>query len=87
MINGMFNALSGLRTSAKTSEQREQSGKHSDFRIQKSTANVSEIKSGGSQVTSTTRMNVQGGILPTGNLTDLAMTVADFFRRHFLMGV
>ncbi|HJO57231.1 MAG TPA: hypothetical protein QF772_03285 [Nitrospinaceae bacterium] len=48
---------------------------------------MSEIKSGGSQVTSTTRMNVQGGILPTGNPTDLAMTVADFFRWHFLMGV
>ncbi|MDP7557317.1 MAG: hypothetical protein QF687_05465 [Nitrospinaceae bacterium] len=54
--------------------------------FKKSTASVSEIKSGGSQVTSTT-MNVQGGTLPTGNPTDLAMTVADFFRRHFLMGV
>lgn len=81
MINGMFNALSGLRTSA----QRLQNSANNLANIQtsgfkKSTVNSSEVKSGGSRVTSISRVNVQGGILPTGNPTDLAIDGNGFFQ-------
>ena len=81
MINGMFNALSGLRTSA----QKFQNGANNLANVQtpgfkKNTVTVGEVKSGGSHLTSTTRVNVQGGILPTGNPTDLAIFGAGFFQ-------
>ncbi|KMP10777.1 hypothetical protein UZ36_06630 [Candidatus Nitromaritima sp. SCGC AAA799-C22] len=81
MLNGMFNALSGLRTSA----QRLQNSANNLANVQtsgfkKSTVNTSEVQSGGSQVTSTTRVNVQGGIQPTGNPTDLAIDGNGFFQ-------
>ena len=81
MINGMFNALSGLRTSA----QKFQNSANNLANIQtsgfkKNTVTVSEVKSGGSQLTSITRVNVQGSILPTANPTDLAIVGAGFFQ-------
>ena len=81
MINGMFNALSGLRTSA----QKLQNSANNLANLQtsgfkKSTVTAGEVKSGGSQLTSTTRVNFQGMILPTGNPTDLAIAGAGFFQ-------
>ena len=81
MINGMFNALSGLRTSA----QKLQNSANNLANLQtsgfkKGVVTIGEVRSGGSQLTSTTRVNVQGGILPTGNPTDLAIAGAGFFQ-------
>lgn len=81
MINGMFNALSGLRTFA----EKLQNSANNLANVQtpgfkKNMVTVGEVKSGGSQLTSTTRVNVQGGILPTGNPTDLAIAGAGFFQ-------
>ena len=81
MINGMFNALSGLRTSA----QKLQNSANNLANLQTSgfkkiTVNGGEVKSGGSQLAATTRVNIQGSILPTGNPTDLAITGAGFFQ-------
>ena len=81
MINGMFNALSGLRTSA----QKLQNSANNLANVQtsgfkKNSVTIGEVKSGGSQLTSTTRVNIQGGILPTGNPTDLAINGAGFFQ-------
>ena len=81
MINGMFNALSGLKTSA----QKFQNSANNVANIQtagfkKSTITVGEVKSGGSQLTSVTRVNVQGSILPTANPSDLAIDGAGFFQ-------
>ena len=81
MITGMFNALSGLRTSAQklqNSANNLANVKTSGFK--KSTVVVGEVKSGGSQLTSITRVNVQGGVLPTVNPTDLAIAGAGFFQ-------
>ena len=81
MITGMFNALSGLRTSS----QKLQNSANNLANVQtsgfkKNSVTISEVKSGGSQLTSTTRVNIQGSILPTGNPTDLAIDGAGFFQ-------
>ena len=81
MITGMFNALSGLRTSS----QKLQNSANNLANVQtsgfkKNSVTIGEVKSGGSQVTSTTRVNIQGSILPTGNPTDLAIDGAGFFQ-------
>ena len=81
MINGMFNALSGLRTSS----QKLQNSANNLANVQtsgfkKNSVTIGEVKSGGSQLTSTMRVNVQGSILPTANPTDLAIDGAGFFQ-------
>jgi len=69
VVNGIFNALSGLRTSAgrlQNSANNLANIETSGFK--KSTVTVGEAKSGGSQLTSIRRVNVQGDILLKGNL-------------------
>ena len=81
MINGVFNALSGLRTSAQklqNSANNLANSQTSGFKKNRVTAG--EVKSGGSQLTSTARINIQGSILPTDNPTDLAIVGGGFFQ-------
>ena len=81
MINGIFNALSGLRTSShKLQNSANNLANLQTSGFKKITVNGGEVKSGGSQLTATTRVNIQGSILPTGNPTDLAITGAGFFQ-------
>ena len=71
MINGIFSALSGLRTSAQQLQNNSNNlANLGTSGFKKNTVTTSEVRSGGSQLTSIIRVNTQGGILSTNNPTD-----------------
>ncbi len=81
MINGIFNALSGLNTSAKklqVSANNIANLQTSGFKS--SRVEISEVKSGGSRVSSTTRSTSQGAFQFTNNTLDLAIGGNGFFQ-------
>ena len=81
MINGMFNALSGLNTFAKKLQNSSNNVANvSTPGFKSSQVNVSSLKSGGAQVTSTSRTNTPGVIQTTGNPLDMAINGNGFFQ-------
>ena len=81
MINGMFNALSGLNTFAKKLQNSSNNVANvSTPGFKSSQVNVSSLKSGGAQVTSTSRTNTPGAIQTTGNPLDVAINGNGFFQ-------
>ncbi len=81
VINSLFSALSGLRTSAnklQTSANNLANLQTPGFK--KSRAEVSDVASGGAQVSSISRNASPGSLIPTSNPLDLAIEGNGFFQ-------
>jgi len=81
IINSLFSALSGLRTSAsklQTSANNLANLQTPGFK--KSTATISDVQSGGARVSSISRSNSPGSLTPTSNPLDLAINGDGFFQ-------
>jgi len=81
LINGMFNALSGMNAATK----RLQNSANNIANLQtpgfkKSDVVSSSLKPGGTTVTAVSRSNAQGGLIPTSNPLDLAISGNGFFQ-------
>lgn len=79
--DALFNALSGLRTSARklqTSANNVANVQTPGFK--KSRATIAEASSGGARVSAITRSNSPGSLIPTSNPLDLAVNGAGFFQ-------
>ncbi|PIQ97904.1 MAG: flagellar basal body rod protein FlgG, partial [Nitrospinae bacterium CG11_big_fil_rev_8_21_14_0_20_56_8] len=81
MISGMFNALSGLNVASRrlqNSANNLANVRTSGFK--KGEVNVSESRSGGAKVDAVSKVNTQGGLIPTDNPLDLAISGNGFFQ-------
>lgn len=81
VINSLFSALSGLRTSAnklQTSANNLANLQTPGFK--KSRAEVSDVATGGAQVSSISRSSSSGSLIPTSNPLDLAINGSGFFQ-------
>ncbi len=81
LINGMFNALSGMNAATK----RLQNSANNVANLQtpgfkKSDVVSASLKSGGTSVTAISRSNTPGGLIPTSNPLDLAISGNGFFQ-------
>ena len=81
MLGPIFNALTGL----KNASQRLQNSANNVANIntpgfKKSDVNSAELKSGGSRISSVSKSNTQGGLIPTNNPLDLAISGNGFFQ-------
>ena len=80
-INSLFSALSGLRTSS----QKLQTSANNLANLQtpgfkKSSANISDVASGGARISSISRNFSPGSLIPTSNPLDLAINGNGFFQ-------
>ncbi|VAX27587.1 hypothetical protein MNBD_NITROSPINAE05-761, partial [hydrothermal vent metagenome] len=81
IINSLFSALSGLRTSAsklQTSANNVANLQTPGFK--KSSAEISDVASGGARVSTISRSSSQGSLIPTSNPLDLAIDGEGFFQ-------
>ncbi len=81
MINGLSNALSGLKTASKklaNSANNVANVRTPGFKA--SRADSVSIESGGSKVSSISRSNTQGSVIPTSNPLDLAIAGNGLFQ-------
>ncbi len=81
MINGLSNALSGLRTASR--KLANSSNNIANVRtpgFKASRADAVSIESGGSKVSSISRSNTQGPVIPTSNPLDLAISGNGLFQ-------
>jgi flagellar basal-body rod protein FlgG len=81
LINSLFNALSGLRTSSsklQTSANNVANLQTPGFK--KSRAEVSDVQSGGAEVSAISRNSSPGSLIPTSNPLDLAINGDGFFQ-------
>ncbi len=81
VISSLFSALSGLRTSSskiQTSANNLANLQTPGFK--KSSAQISDVSSGGSQVSAISRNSSSGSLIPTSNPLDLAIEGNGFFQ-------
>lgn len=81
MIDGMFSALSGLNTSARKLQVSSNNiANLSTNGFKAGRAEIADVKNGGSQVSSTSRVTSQGAFQFTNNPLDLAISGSGYFQ-------
>jgi flagellar basal-body rod protein FlgG len=81
MLGPIFSALSGLRNaSLRLQNSANNIANINTPGFKKSDVNSVELKSGGTRVSSITKSNTQGGLIPTNNPLDLAINGKGFFQ-------
>lgn len=81
IINSLFSALSGLRTSSRKLEVSANNVANLQTPgFKKSRAEISEVSAGGAQVSAISRSATPGSLIPTSNPLDLAVNGDGFFQ-------